>query len=520
MRAETCVDLFLFMILSPVQVQAVEKRAFAAGVSAEKLMEEAGAHMAAALRQFLPQPGTCLAVFGKGHNGGDALVCARLLSESGWNVILVPAFERSQWAPLTAAKWSQAGRCDTHSDPDWLQELIRTHKGPLLLLDGLLGIGASGPLREPIVSWCRLLNRWRDGFGARIAALDIPTGLDGTTGDASPDAIRADWTLTVAFAKQGLLADGAEHHVGRIAVLPLPHLSSHAQTEFGHAPERSPEISCADSLSALVPRRSARVHKGDCGRVLLVAGNIGTAGAACLSARGALRAGAGLVTLCVPETVFPIVAAQAPVECMVLPFSSAQAALDLCPDALGIGPGLGIEPAMVGAILEMVQSYPGPAVVDADALNALSAHPGILNESAGPRLFTPHPGEMRRLFPEATHQSRFEVVENFTRRHSATLLLKGARTLVGERGRVHAINPTGSPGMASGGMGDVLTGVCAAFLGQGLNALDAGRLAAWLCGRSAEMLVSSGARSEESLLASDVADHLGQALESLRRGAY
>jgi NAD(P)H-hydrate epimerase len=504
------------MILSPAQIQATEKRAFAAGVSAEKLMEDAGTGMAGALRQFLPGPGTCVAVFGKGHNGGDALVCARLLSEAGWKVALVPAFERSQWAPLTATQWSRAGRCDTHADPDAIERKIQIEKGPLLILDGLLGIGASGPLREPIASWCRLMNRWRDRHGARIAALDVPTGLDGATGTADPDAIRASWTLTVAFAKPGLLVDGAEHHVGRLVVLPLPDLSRHASPETGPAAE----VSGFSNLAPLVPRRTARMHKGNCGRVLLVAGNIGTVGAACLSARGALRAGAGLVTLCVPEAVYAIAAARAPEECMVLPLPGNGSPPALRADALGIGPGLGTESATCATVLEIIRSYPVPAVVDADAINALAAHPALLSESVAPRLLTPHAGEMLRIFPESAQQSRWHTVEHFTRRHPVTLLLKGARTLIGERGQVYAINPTGNPGMASGGMGDVLTGVCTTFLAQGFQALDAARLAAWLCGRSAEILISSGRCNEESLLASEVADHLGAAFESLRRGAY
>lgn len=504
------------MILTTLQIQETERRAFAAGLGAEELMEEVGAQMASALHQFMPSPGRCLAVFGKGHNGGDALVCARMLSESGWEVTLVPAFEKDHWASLTKKKWIQAGRCDTHADPTFVENLARNEKGPLLILDGLLGIGASGPLREPILSWCRLLNRWRARLGARIAALDIPTGLEADTGAADPDAVCADWTLTVCCAKPGLVADGAEEHVGRLAVVPLPALLRHG----GEGAAWAPEITSADILAPLLPRRSARLHKGECGRVLLVAGNIGTIGAACLSARGALRAGAGLVTLCVPEAIYALTASRAPEECMVMPFSQAQEILAIRSDALGVGPGLGTHASMMETVLELVGSYAGPAVVDADALNALAAHPTALSGCAGSRLLTPHAGEMRRLAGAHADASRFETVSEFTRRHPVTLLLKGARTLIGEHGRVRFINPTGNPGMASGGMGDVLTGVCAAFLARGMRAADAARLAAWLCGRSAEMLVSTGKHSEESLLASDVADNLGASAESLRRMAF
>lgn len=504
------------MILSPNQIHDAEKRAFASGVSPEKLMEEAGTQMAGAIHQFLPSPGRCFAFFGKGHNGGDALVCARLLSQSGWNVTLIPAFNRPQWASLTRKKWDQAGLCDTQEDPAAIELSSWAGRGPLLVLDGLLGIGAAHPLREPVTGWCRLINRWRTLRGARVAALDIPTGVDAQTGTSDPDAVRADWTLSVAFAKPGLLCDGAEEFVGRLALMRLPALEAFAPSVNADCPR----IASPDELTRHLPRRTSRLHKGACGKVVLVAGNTGTVGAACLSARGALRAGAGLVTLCVPENILPIAASRAPEECMVVSLSSPDTILALSPDSLGLGPGLGQASGTIDHILTLNRLYQGPAVLDADALNALAKEPSALTGSAGPRLLTPHQGEMRRLFPEAERISRFETVERFTKRHPVTLLLKGARTLVGERGRVHSVNPTGSPGMASGGMGDVLTGVCAAFLGMGIPPLSAGKLAAWLCGRSAEILISEGTQNEESLLASDVAENLGAAFESLRRGAY
>ena len=504
------------MIQTPKQIQEAEKRAFASGASAEQLMEQVGQKMFEAATQFLPTPGTCIVAFGKGHNGGDALVCARFLSEAGWHVILTPAFSAELWAPLTRIKWNAAGRCQTIDESAKLERIIQRRKGPLLLLDGLLGIGASGPLREPILGWCRTLNRWRSTLGGRIAALDVPSGLDAATGASEPDAIRADWTLTVGFAKPGLLTDGSEVHVGRLAVMPLPELEKHA----GPSHSNSPAIHCAQLLSPLIPRRTAEVHKGECGRIALLAGNIGTVGAACLSAKGALRSGAGLVTLYVPETVFPLAATRAPEECMVLPYPGVGHLIDCGFDAIGMGPGLGKDPWVLDSVEEILRSYPGPAVLDADALNVLGPNSLALRQTRGLCLLTPHPGEMKRLFPESSRLTRFETVSSFTKKYPVTLLLKGSRTLLGESGSVRTVNTTGNPGMASGGMGDVLTGVCTSLLGQGLGPLDAGSVASWACGRGAELLISSGLRNEESLLASDVAETLGSAMEGLRRGDY
>ncbi|MEI6871747.1 MAG: NAD(P)H-hydrate epimerase, partial [Verrucomicrobiota bacterium] len=321
-------------MLTPREMQDLERRAFAAGADAESLMEEVARGMADAVSQFCPVPGVCLAFFGKGHNGGDALATARLLSQRGWQVLLVPAFPRGDWAPLTLKKWEQAGRCETISSAEaeqWRPPPARS----CVLLDGLLGIGAVGSLKDPVAAACRQINWLRNNSAAKVFALDIPTGLDGASGHADVDTVVADVTLSVGFAKQGLVADGAEHFVGRLAVIPVRAFDSAAQTRD--------TLECATpaSLAPLWRRRPAEMHKGNCGRVTLVAGNVGTVGAAILSAKGALRAGAGLVTLCVPEEIYPVAAALAPLECMVRPLCSLEEVLSIRSDALGIGPGLG-----------------------------------------------------------------------------------------------------------------------------------------------------------------------------------
>ena len=495
-------------ILTPEAVLALEHNAFADGIFPETLMEEAGRGMAAAVSQFAPIPGVCIAVFGKGHNGGDALVSARILSENGWRVFLIAAFPTNTLAPLTSRKWDEAGRCETLS----LKQLADWKVNPalpLVILDGLLGLGSSGPLRAPILEATQAINNLRQRSHAQVFALDLPTGLDAATGNAAPDSIVADVTLTVAFAKTGLLEDGAERFVGRLAVIPLDALSARAPVSA------SEEIATPQTLAHLLKRRPADAHKGDSGRVSLLAGNRGSIGAAALAALGALRAGAGLVTLWVPRAVYSLAVSIAPVECMVRPVNDLREILSTRADSLGIGPGLGLE--RPEEVLEIIREFRGPAVVDADALTLLAANPEILQQCGGPRLLTPHPGEMGRLAPDLVNCSRRETVREFTRRWPVTLLLKGARTLVGTEGLPLSFNTTGNPGMASGGMGDVLTGVCAALLAQKQNCHDTGRLGAWLCGKAAEAVLASGERSEESLLASDVAGALGSAFQALRK---
>ncbi len=198
---------------------------------------------------------------------------------------------------------------------------------------------------------------------------------------------------------------------------------------------------------------------------------------------------------------------------MVKPVQSYDSLLEEPIDVWALGPGLG--KARAGEILALIRDAKQPMVVDADGLNILAENSATLNELQGARLLTPHPGEMQRLFPTAK-MSRAEIATKFCAQHTLTLLLKGSRTIVAEAGRPLSYNTTGNPGMATGGMGDVLTGVCAALLGAKLLPHDAARVGAWLCGRAAELAVCNGHASEESLLPGDVLDHLGAAFSDLR----
>ena len=497
------------MILTCAEMKALEARAFADGVSPERLMEEAGAEIAAAVRQFFPHAGKCTVAFGKGHNGGDALVAARLLALRGWQIELRPAFPAAEWSPLTARKHREL-----RDERPESTAVVRLGKGQtLIVLDGLLGIGGDGALREPIRGAAREINRLRAEESAHVFALDLPTGLGGDSGAADADCVVADFTLTVGFAKRGLLADAATRCVGRLAVLPLAELSARAGNDSARE-----TVATAREMSALLPRRHFDMHKGGCGRVGIVAGSAGLTGAAVMTAEACVHAGAGLVTLCVTPEIWPIVAGRIAPEVMVRAVASYREVLDARHVVLAIGPGLGTGRAE--DVLELIGRAPQPMIADADALNILATRPDVLARSAGPRLLTPHPGEMARLDPASAQRPRAGTVADFTGRFPATLLLKGARTVIGERGRALSYNTTGNPGMATGGMGDVLTGVCAALAAQGLALHDAARLGAWLCGRAAELAVYSGAESEESLSATHVIGRLGDAFKNLRAGCW
>lgn len=487
------------MILTCAEMKTIEEAAFARGVPADALMEEAGAAMVRAILQFFPSPGHCVAYCGKGHNAGDALVVCRHLAELGWRVEAKLIFEEETLAPLTREKLTQFRAIP--------QKASFHRSNTTLLLDGLLGIGASGTPRSPLAEAIQEMNTLRREKHAVVIALDIPSGLHGDTGEPSQYCVQADFTLAVSHLKAGLLTDEATNHVGRLVLLPLKELAHEGP---------GARLSTANELRTWLPPRNFDSHKGVYGRVGVLAGSARYPGAARLCSAAAVHGGAGLVTLFVPENIHSLLAGVTIPEVMVRPIKNYREVLDEQLDALAVGPGLGFD--HTDDVLAVIRDSPLPMVVDADALTMVAKAPGLLNRCAGDRLLTPHPGEMARLAPEMADFSRREIVERFTLRHPVTLLLKGARTVIGLNGEVRFYNATGHPGMGTGGMGDVLTGVCSALLGQGLDTEKAGVLGAWVCGRAAEIAVWNGTDSAQSLAAGTVCSLLGSAFQSLARG--
>jgi len=518
-------------------MRAAEEAAFARGVQVEALMDQAGAGVAQTVAKFFAKPGKCIVFAGKGHNAGDALVAADCLRRLGWKIEVRLAFKENDCSELMRKKLENLRRrppqilgattslsgttdigitlvelwADVADDLSAAQQIIAAEAylgtaAPLVILDGLLGVGARPPLREPVRAACRSINQLRRNKDAYVFAVDLPTGLDGDSGKVDRDCVIADFTVTIGFAKTGLVADGALNFVGRLEVVPLHEL---------HGPDKKTKeiISSPPAFHGLLPRRQYSAYKNQFGRIGVVAGSKGFIGAALMTSQGALRAGAGLVEVFVPEEIYEIVASTAPMEAMVKPVQSYRDLLKQKTDVWALGPGLGKSRA--GEVLELIEKAKQPMVTDADGLNILSGKNSVLRRCKGERLLTPHPGEMKRLFPDHK-EPRAETATKFCNRFPVTLLFKGSRTIVAERDRPLTYNTTGNPGMATGGMGDILTGVCAGLIGQGLSLYDAARVGAWMCGRAAEIAIFNDGQSEQSLLPRDVLDHLGDAFNELR----
>lgn len=491
------------MLVTCRQMQEAEEALFSRGVSAEPFMDEAGRQCADAISDFFPKSGYATIFCGKGNNGGDALVVGRILKERGWKVELHFTDGRENRSPLAQKKLSEFDEtASAEREP-----ATRHH----ILVDGLLGIGATGDLRGSVRDAADLLNRLRESQFATCFAIDIPTGLDADTGVPYEGAVIADVTLSITAAKIGFASEASLNHVGRLVEIPLS--IPIPQTE---EVETTKQFLFPSNLRPRLKRRLFGSHKGDSGRVIILAGSPGLTGAAILTALGASRSGAGLITLLVPEEAYPVIAATAPVEVMVQSISDYDEISTMRADALAIGPGLGTVHGhkKTGQLLDLMTSLPAPMVIDADGLNLLSENKESLENLPSNRILTPHPGELARLSDESG--DRNSLTRKLADEWGLTLLHKGSRTTIASPGQKLEINSTGTPGMASGGMGDVLTGVCASLIAQGMTPHDAACIGSWLLGRAAEIAIRESRVAPESISAVAVAEHIGMAMLELQ----
>ncbi len=476
------------------------------GWTEERLLDLAGERLGRAIGRFFPQPGTAIGYLGKGHNAGDTLVALKILRDHFlWKIAVRTAFPIEECAPLTHRKWQQLG-LSTHltKSPSW-----RDSEGPLLLLDGLLGTGSHGALRDPLLPLAEEMTWLRNHAGARIAAIDLPSGIDADSGEIFPGTVTADVTFMIANAKRGLLTAHAAHATGALALVPVEPLISKNLSDM--------ELISPQTMEFAKQPRPFDFHKGMAGRVAIIAGSPQYTGAAVLAALGALRGGAGLITLHVPAPSVSSIAAKCPPEIIVRGFSSVGELQNLAADAQVVGCGIGdLNTTSGDALIDWIANSQIPTVIDADALN-LIAKSGRRDVLTSLHVLTPHPGEFQRLAPELAALPREAAARTFADRSPSTLLLKGCRTLVTRADHPLWCNSTGSPGMATGGQGDLLAGVIGARLAFGNSPLEAAALAAWLCGRAAEIALDHPGISEESLTPSDVANRLGTAYADWKR---
>lgn len=490
------------------------------------LMDNAAQAVAEAVHEALTAlEGKRVVIFcGGGNNGGDGLGAARWLQSYGVSVrafIVGAALDAVQGdAALELAMFTKAGgRVEALStEDDWVLAELAASKADVLV-DALLGTGFHGELEGDVLRACELLNKSEK----YILAVDVPTGVNADNGAVSENAVRADHTATIALVKTGLLLYPGREYCGDIELadisMPVKLVEEYQSDKY----RLTDEI-----VRELLPLRKANAHKGDAGRVVICAGSPGYTGAAALASDAAVKAGAGLVSLYTPLSSRDVLAIKL-TEVMVhgllerMPgilgggaasdvTSSAEAA-----DVLAIGPGLGTSESTQEAVRTILQKITTPVVIDADALTALAGHTEILAAMQAQKVLTPHPGEMARLTGleiAEIEADRINIAKKYAEQWQAIVVLKGAPTVIGCPNGTVYVNSTGNSSLATGGSGDVLTGIIAGLAAQEISLQEAAICGVYLHGLAAELT-----GIDIGLAAGELAALLPQAREQVLYGA-
>ncbi|HZI64403.1 MAG TPA: NAD(P)H-hydrate dehydratase [Thermoanaerobaculia bacterium] len=507
-------------ILDSDQMRRVDRAATEElGLPSLVLMENAAIGVADAIADRFPRARAVAIFCGPGSNGGDGLAVARHLAARGYEV---GAGLVTDGKALSADAALQRRVCERQGiavrELDGAADAAAAAAGQDLIVDALFGTGLARPLSGVFAAVVEALNR----AAAPRLAIDLPSGLDASTHRVPGPHLRAQITVTFAAPKIAHLFAPACEAVGELAVADLgipPALVESAGSRL--------ELLTAEELAPYLAPRRADSHKGDYGHALLVAGSPGKAGAAILAARAAVRAGAGLVTTAVPETILDSVAVGS-VESMTWPLPAAgpaglapgavDAVLQACAgkDALAVGPGLGQEPGTAEVVRALTLRAPLPLVLDADGLNAFAGRAAELTGRRWPTLLTPHPGELARLLGSSTDDildDRLAAARQAAAATGCLVVLKGHRSLLAAPAGDVWMNPTGNPGMATGGAGDVLTGVLVALLAQGYEAELAGQLGLFVHGWAGDLAAAD--QGERGLRAGDFIAALPRAFARL-----
>ena len=493
------------------QMKAAELKTESYGISMARLMENAGNAAAAWIRGHEPIFGSrCVVLCGKGNNGGDGFVAARRLAQHGAvvTVILADGEPRSELALEMLARLREEGLPLIDFTLDKEGRALGSIESAALILDAVYGTGFRGEIPGRLQPLFAAVNAAK----GKTIAFDIPSGANADSGDADPHAIEADCTLAFETVKPGHLAYPCKQLAGPVTALPIG-----MPDEVAESIRQTHFLIDNDLIRPLFPKRPTVSHKGDYGRLLNIAGSVGMAGAALLSTRAALRSGAGLVTLMAPRS---LLAAPIPaiMEALTAPLDEddrgglAATALDAIlermktADAVMIGCGLGTGDGADAVLRGVLEAARCPVVIDADGINLLARHIDRMDGTGGRRLIvTPHPGEMARLCGKTIDQilhNRAGYASAFARRTGIITLLKGAGTVIAlPDGRVY-LCPTGNPGMARGGSGDVLTGMIGAFLAQGMEPAFAAVAGAYLHGMAGDL--AAKAYSPTAMLPTDL----------------
>jgi len=506
------------------RMRAADAATIRGGVPSATLMENAARALATGIAREFAAWRRIVVVCGPGNNGGDGLAAARLLDGMRFSVRVFTLGDPDAYRGDAASNAALARKAGLPLEPLTGRKGFATLAGALREADGvvdaLFGTGLDRPLSGSAARAVGAIN----AAGRPVVAADVPSGLSSDTGRIPGKAVRAAATVAFGAPKVCHVLPPARDLCGRLVIADIgisrAHLSPRGQRLF---------LATAESIRELLPPRDRAAHKRSVGSVAVIAGSRGKTGAAILAARGALRAGAGLVTIFCAESLQSAIVTALP-EAMTIGLPEEEGALAAAAgpeairrlgdfDAAVLGPGLGRSPGAVAAIRAVVRRARLPLVLDADGLNAFAGKAAELRRRAGPTVATPHPGEAGRLLGRSTRDvqsDRLAAARALARSAGCCVLLKGETSLTATPdGRV-VVNPTGSPVLATAGTGDVLAGVVAAFLAGGLRTEDATAGAAWIHGAAGDRLERT--LGDAGALASEVADLLPRVRRALGRG--
>jgi ADP-dependent NAD(P)H-hydrate dehydratase / NAD(P)H-hydrate epimerase len=511
-------------ILSAAQMREADRYTIEdIGIPSLVLMENAGRQVVAAMESAFEGhlEGRVAVLCGRGNNGGDGFVVARTLLQRGIDtaVFVIGAVADVKGdARINLEILGRLGITVVEIGDEQSWELHFSEiSGCTLIIDAIFGTG----LRAPLAGMLETVVADVNASGIPIVSVDLPSGLSADTADLIGDCIDASMTVTLAAPKLPLVLPPGEMYAGDIVIADIGIPREVVEGIEG----QYIDLLTPEQVRELVQPRASDAHKGDFGRVTVVAGSLGKTGAAHLAGMGALRSGAGLVTIATPSSCVPVVAALAP-EYMTEPLLETAGMLDpgaidrlleLDHDVIACGPGLGRGAAVTEFVRSLIERATVPVILDADAITALAADPGSLAGTEEREvIITPHPGEMARLVGssvEDVQANRLSVATTFATSHHVYVVLKGHRTLVATPEGRTFINPTGNPGMATGGTGDVLTGMIAAWVAQLLDAEAACRLAVFLHGLAGDL--AAAACTQQAMTATDLLGRLPEALKHL-----
>lgn len=494
------------------------------GIPSIVLMENAGLKTAQIIeKEYSPLKGKSVYIFcGPGNNGGDGMVVARHLFNQGIKVKIFLLGKKEKLKKDAARNLAITEKMDIFikeiiSSED-LEPLKKELEGIEVVVDALLGTGSKGAPRGLMKEAIILINK----YSKNILALDIPTGVDADTGEVAGEAVKADHTITFAYPKRGLYLYPGMDYAGKIKVVDIGIPSTLEEKRI-----KSNLLTSSDVSKDLFYRKLSS-HKGSFGHLLVIAGSEGMTGAASLSALAALRVGAGLVTLGIPESLNPILEIKL-TEVMTLPlpeskektlsyraFEKIEKFSQRC-KAIALGPGISLHKESKELAVIIIKRLNIPLVLDADGINALTGEVSLLSKYKAPLIITPHPGEMSRLLKislEEVQKDRIKSTTTLAKKVGAIAVLKGARTIIADKEGNNWINSTGNPGMASGGSGDVLTGIIGGLLVQGIPPLEAAKSGVYFHGYAADLAIQK--KEEMSLIASDILENLPGAIRRIK----